>query len=231
MSASGGLWAGGPVLKNPATQRAVVESKLAQYDDVDDYEDFLVCSLILFADPGRPCALRLFLFGSRGYRSNSSVWQDDPSKDGAATRQWVDTPGKALLYGDRPPLQSALSQKVPLWDREERERQDFLFKVRCPLEESRMPIPRKKKGAECMRKHIYRHTWEMVQQASHKAKAHRDGAKLLQAGGPRLKKKRTIHMISVRQTWPFGVHHVRTDTTRIHVHFEQACFGSSATTR
>jgi hypothetical protein len=55
------------------------------------------------------------------------------SRHSGAARQWIASPGKALLYADRPPLRAAPAadpaHQLPLWEREERERQDFLFKV------------------------------------------------------------------------------------------------------
>jgi hypothetical protein len=63
--------------------------------------------------------------------------QDVPARatTGASTaREWVDSPQKARLYGDRPPLIAAAGAarqkaQVPIWEREERERQQFLCQV------------------------------------------------------------------------------------------------------
>jgi len=82
---------------------AVTDSKLLydnEHDDVDDHEDFMKVRT----------------------RSNGS----------ATTRKWTNSSHKTMLYADRPPLKEvagAAKKKLSIWDREERDRQDFLFKA------------------------------------------------------------------------------------------------------
>ena len=62
----------------------------------------------------------------------------------STARECVDSPQKVRLYGDRPPLIAAADAarqkaQVPIWEREERERQQFLGQVPAHLQACSAP--------------------------------------------------------------------------------------------
>ena len=110
MNAEGGLWAGQEIKHGGKTQHANLESKMLnacsddeEYDEYDEYVDVPVS--------GRR---ELCIAETREGRRYTDVCvdgrQDLPAGANAGTstaREWVDSPQKARLYGDRPPLIAA----------------------------------------------------------------------------------------------------------------------------
>jgi len=147
MNAEGGLWAGQEIKHGGKTQHANLESKMLnacsddeEYDEYDEYVDVPVS--------GRR---ELCIAETREGRRYTDVCvdgrQDLPAGANAGTstaREWVDSPQKARLYGDRPPLIAAAGAarqkaQVPIWEREERERQQFLGQVPAHLQACSAP--------------------------------------------------------------------------------------------